>query len=150
MAKFINQFKEHRRGKQAMEVKGSVMRTDYPTMDDIRVLFTFQEQADQQTFKWQDQSKISLNITEVFEMLSTMQIINKDKAPDYKYWKAYHPNNGVNKNLNLVKKGKYILLQYNDGTNNVHISFEVGHQVSQFMEKVHLLIYREQINGSNQ
>lgn len=146
MPKLINQFKEHRKGKQALEVKGSVMKVDYPTIDDLRVLFTFQEQADKETFKWNEQVKISLNINEVFELLSMMQLINKDKAPDYKYWKVYHPHDNVNKNFSLIKKGKYILLQYNDENHSIHISFEVGSQVSQFIEKIKLLVYTEQIN----
>lgn len=147
MAKFVNQFKEHRKGKQALEVKGSIMRNDYPTIDDLRVLFIFQEQADKETFKWKEQAKISLNVNEVFQLLSMMQLINKERAPDYKYWKTYHPSNDVNKNLSLLKKGKYVVLQYNDEKTNVNISFETGCQVSQFIEKVKLLVYTEQNNA---
>lgn len=141
MGKFFNSFREYRKNKQALNIQYSIMNSDYQTIDDVRIVFTFAEQAGNDKFNWDDQAVISLNLSEVFGLISTMEDINKDNVPDYNYWKTYHPKDNVNKNLILSKKGKYILLLYNDGKHTLSISFEVGSQVSQFIEKIKLIIY---------
>ena len=145
MGGFSNSFKEYRKA-SALECKAVVLQNEYQTTDDIRVLMTFAKSLGNDKFDWRNSKKISLTISELYSMISVLEIINNVNAPDKKYWSVYHPKNGVNKNFSIIKNGKYINVEYNDGE-RINISFETGITLTAFIKKLNLISLSQSLSS---